>query len=118
MLSINQSRITHLEETLAAGGTNRRDKSEKLLDPDKFDGTRAKLDDFLTDIRLKMIGNHDRYPTEGNKINYAITRLEGKAKDQFRLYLIERSTMPIHTVEDVYAILEQAFGNANRKGTV
>ena len=36
-------------------------RSEKMPDPEKFDGTRNKVTDFLTQMRLKLTANQDRF---------------------------------------------------------
>src|SRR4030081_2581420 len=52
-------------------------KSEKLLDPDKFNGNCTKLDSFLEGIKLKLSSNADCYLTLKSQLQYACSRLEG-----------------------------------------
>jgi hypothetical protein len=56
-------------------------RGDKISDPDKFDGTRAKLRPFLGQLRLK-VGDRTRYPTDQDRLRYAANRLEGPALDQ------------------------------------
>ena len=45
-------------------------KSKKLPNPLIFDGNQNDLCPFVTKLRLKLLMNDDRYPTEASKISY------------------------------------------------
>ena len=49
--------------------------SEKLPDIVEYDGDMDKLDAWEQSLVQKMYANHDRYPTDQNKINYGENRL-------------------------------------------
>ncbi|KAK4183472.1 hypothetical protein QBC35DRAFT_418884, partial [Podospora australis] len=53
--------------------------SEKLPDPEKFDGSRANLRRFTQQVYGKMIANADRFPTPQGRLTYVAGRLTGKA---------------------------------------
>lgn len=96
-------------------------RSDKIPDPPIFDGTKAKLREFVTKLRLKMIGNADRYPTSHEKLVYAANRLEGTAMDQLMPYITvdegKGTKIDLESYEDLIRILEGAFGDPNKKVT-
>src|SRR5271170_2628109 len=48
-------------------------KSERLPDPEKFTGKREELRPFLAQLKNKLEGNADRYPTELERLRYALS---------------------------------------------
>ena len=64
--------VTHPEPTAAP------QRSEKLPDPPVFTGKRRELRSFLSRLRNKLTSNADRYPTEANRLYYALSRLGGE----------------------------------------
>ena len=46
-------------------------RSEKIADPDRFDGTREKLKVFKDQLMLKTSGNAARFPNTQHKLRYA-----------------------------------------------
>ena len=54
--------------------------SEKLPDITEYDGNMELLDAWEQSLVQKMYANHDRYPTDLNKINYAENRLTAGKK--------------------------------------
>ena len=87
--------------------------SERLADPDKFDGDRNKLLNFIDDIRLKFAINGDRYPTARERKAYVVSRLTGLAYQQVRPY-IRLGVPQVADFEQILEILEKAFGDPNR----
>jgi hypothetical protein len=85
-------------------------RSEKLPDPPVFTGKRRELRSFLSRLRNKLTGNADRYPTEANRLYYALSRLGGDAAD-----LVE----PLHpnSVQSLVTLLEATYGDPNRQAT-
>ena len=81
----------------------------KIPDPDKFDGTRAKLRPFLTQLTLKVAGFDD----ETAKLRYAINCLTGDALVQAQAY-VRNGVITFTTLEELTQMLETAFGNPNR----
>ena len=96
-------------------------RSDKIPDPAIFDGTKAKLREFATKLRLKMIGNADRFPTSHEKLVYAANRLERTAMDQMMPYITvdegKQTRIDLESYEDLIRILEGAFGDPNKKVT-
>jgi len=90
-------------------------REEKIPDPDKFDGTRAKLRTFIDQLRLK-VGDHGRYPTEQSKLRYAFSRLEGAAFDQVRVYLGD-DQITLNNMAELIRTLQNAFDDPDRTAT-
>lgn len=55
--------------------------SEKLPDPDKFEGNRPDLRRFLQQIHAKMTANADRFPTATSRLTYVAGTIAGKTYD-------------------------------------
>src|SRR5260370_15705202 len=51
--------------------------SERLPDPEKFEGDRQDLRRFISQIHEKMNGNRDRFPTAQTRMSYVTNRLKG-----------------------------------------
>ncbi|KAI0991232.1 hypothetical protein K3495_g16955, partial [Podosphaera aphanis] len=73
-------------------------RSEKFPDPEKFNGSRAKLPGFLTQLRMKLEVNDDRFRNESAKIIYSISRLEGRALDQVVPLVNSKPSAPFSSV--------------------
>ena len=96
--------------------SDKAEKSEKLPDPDPFDGTREKLIPFLFAIRSKLAINLNRYPTEDSKIDYVYSRLSGNAQAQI-LPRLQAELNKIDTCDQLLEHLERSFGDPDRRGT-
>src|SRR5438046_9323547 len=48
-------------------------KSERLPDPEKFTGKRNELRPFLAQLKNKLEGNADRYPSDQERLRYALS---------------------------------------------
>jgi chromosome segregation ATPase len=81
----------------------------KIPDPDKFDGTRSKLRQFLAQLRLKAATYND----EQDKLRLAVNCLRGEALDQALPYLTD-DRIDLTNLAALIDILERAFGNPNR----
>ncbi|KAH0608755.1 uncharacterized protein H6S33_001889 [Morchella sextelata] len=93
-------------------------RSEKLPDPEVFRGDRdrERLHLFKQQMKIKLLGNADRYPTLQSKLSYAFSRLEGVAANQFLQYVGEGSiTLP--SMVRFYEVLDTAFGDPDRMRT-
>ncbi|KAH0603713.1 uncharacterized protein H6S33_007372, partial [Morchella sextelata] len=93
-------------------------RSEKLPDPEVFRGDRdrERLHLFKQQMRIKLLGNADRYPTLQSKLSYAFSRLEGVAANQFLQYVGEGGiTLP--SMLRFYEVLDTAFGDPDRMRT-
>jgi Retrotransposon gag protein len=89
-------------------------KSERLPDPPMYAGGRRDLRQFITKLRIKLEGNADRFPTEQNRLYYAVGRLEkgaGATADPF----IRNKT--ITTVNQLISLLERTYDNPDRIAT-
>jgi Domain of unknown function (DUF4939) len=87
--------------------------SEKLPDPDKFDGTRSDLRRFLQQIHAKMSSNADRFPSAASRLTYVAGRLTGKAYN----LILPRTVLGVPQFADypeLLAYLENAFGDPDR----
>ncbi|KAI0995438.1 hypothetical protein K3495_g12740 [Podosphaera aphanis] len=92
-------------------------RSEKFPDPEKFDGSRTKLPGFMTQLRMKLEVNHDRFRNEAAKVIYSISRLEGRALDQVVPLVNANSSAPFPSVTAFIAHLEASFGDPDPRGT-
>jgi hypothetical protein len=87
--------------------------SEKLPDPEKFDGSRADLRRFTQQIYAKMKANADRFPTATSRLTYVAGRLTGRAYELI-LPKITYGLPQFPDYPDILAYLEKAFGDPNR----
>ena len=119
-LSMLQVKTQTLDELLQRANerpaTASTPRSMKLPDPDKFDGQRADLDRFLTQLRLKLQTNSDHFPTENARLGYAISRLDGVALKQVTPRLKE-DKIEFDNLTDLFEFLQTAFGDPNRAAT-
>jgi hypothetical protein len=91
-------------------------RSEKMPDPEKFHGDRAKLPDFLIEVRLKLLANRDRFLNENTMTMYDISSLDGAALRQIANF--------IHGINNDFASLQvlltyqdTSFGDPDPTGT-
>lgn len=84
----------------------------KISDPDKFDGNRDHLRNFLLQIRLKA----GMLPDDQTRLRYAISLLKGPALDQVAAY-IQNDRIDLSNLDQLTRILETAFGDPDRKST-
>jgi hypothetical protein len=92
-------------------------RSQKIPDPDRFNGDRDKLENFRLMMILKLKGNEDWYPTEQDRLRYIFSRLEGAAQQQVISRVRLDGSIEITSTEELWTILERAFGDPDRKGT-
>lgn len=91
-------------------------KTSKLPDTAMFNGDRAKVEYFIAQLRLKLNGNKDHFPTPQLQLSYAITRLEGQAMAQV-LPKISHGGIDFEDIEALFDFLRKAFGDPDRKAT-
>ncbi|KAI6777575.1 uncharacterized protein J7T54_004871 [Emericellopsis cladophorae] len=97
----------------AAGSTTSSRLSEKLPDPDKFEGSRSDLRRFLHQVHAEMTANADRLPTTTSRLTYVAGRLTGKAY----ALILPRTVFGIPQFSDypeLLTYLENAFGDPDR----
>jgi hypothetical protein len=92
-------------------------RSQKIPDPDRFNGDRDKLENFRLMVVLKLKGNEDWYPTEQDRLRYIFSRLEGSAQQQVISRVRLDGSIDFTSIEELWTVLERAFGDPDRKGT-
>ena len=90
------------------------DKSEKFPDPPAYDGNREGLRTFITSVKTKLTANADRFPEPQQRAAYVFGRLVGKAQSMIAPHMEQHSCKD---AEEVYTLLEHAFGDPDRAGT-
>ncbi|KAI0991155.1 hypothetical protein K3495_g17032, partial [Podosphaera aphanis] len=120
-VDLNIARAGHTQTATTSGATihdhTSNFRSEKFPDPEKFDGTRAKLPGFTTQLRMKLEVNHDRFRNESAKVIYSISRLEGRALNQVVPLVNTNPSAPFSSVIAFIAYLEASFGDPDPRGT-
>jgi len=87
--------------------------SERLPDPEKFNGDRKDLRRFVSQIHEKLTVNRDRFPTPQSRSSYVTSRLSGPPYAQILPY-IHKGVCQLPDYEDILDILDRAFGDPNR----
>jgi hypothetical protein len=87
--------------------------SERLPDPEKFNGDRKDLRRFVSQIQEKLTVNRDRFPTPASRCSYVTSRLSGSPYAQILPY-IRQGVCQLPDYEDILNILDRAFGDPNR----
>ena len=102
-----------------------RDRTAKIVDPDKFDGSRDKLKAFKDQLMLAVSGNQSRFPNLQHRLRYAYQFLTGKAQRTMRIHLRKVTTLDGEETYEVsfdsfaafLAALERHFGDPDEKHT-
>lgn len=87
--------------------------SERLPDPDKFQGERKDLRRFTSQIQEKLTVNIDRFPSPKSRCAYVTSRLSGAAYAQILPY-IRGGVCQLADYQEILDILDRAFGDPNR----
>ncbi|VTO92596.1 unnamed protein product [Fusarium graminearum] len=87
--------------------------TERLPDPDKFEGDGNDLRRFVSQIHLKLKANHDRFLTPLARMSYVTGHLSGRAYAQV-LPHIKLGECQLPDYPDIIDLLERAFGDPNR----
>lgn len=98
------------------GRTHTPPLSEKLPDPEKYNGVRGQLRSFVGQLRMKLRHNADRFSSEESRVVYAISRME-RSVVSVVAPLLDAGTLPCDTLEELVTLLERAFGDPDRQGT-
>ena len=85
---------------------------EKIPDPEKYEGDRDALPEFLLQLRLKA----PTLKNEQARLRYGISLLKGKALSQIRPY-VHADRIELEDLEALIAKLEAAFGDPDRRST-
>ena len=92
-------------------------KSEKYPDPELYNGERGdKLDQFIFGLTSKLKLNADRYPNPKSRLLYGYSRLLESAAAQ-ALPRLNAQHDKLVTVEQLIALLKQAFDDPDKQGT-
>ncbi len=87
--------------------------SQRLPDPPLFTGKKKDLVPFITQLRYKLEGNSDRFPTPRSQFLYAQSRIGGDAA----VILGPLYDKDIATTSQLIQFLETSYGDPNRKAT-
>lgn len=87
--------------------------SERLPDPEKFNGDRKDLRRFSSQIYEKMTVNRDRFPTPQSRMTYVTSRLMGQPYAQILPYIV-KGICRLSDYEAILELLDRAFGDPNR----
>ncbi|KAG0155295.1 hypothetical protein PDIDSM_870 [Penicillium digitatum] len=85
-------------------------RSERLPDPDKFEGDRKDLRRFSSQIKEKLNINRDRFPTPQSRMTFVTNRLKGTPYAQILPY-IRDGICQLNDFTDILDILERASGD-------
>jgi hypothetical protein len=90
----------------------------KLPDPPLFDGSSKDgptFENWLIQVKNKLRGNADSYPTEDLKIIYAAGRVSGNALALISPRLEATSRHAYDTVDELYEHLYELYGDPNKE---
>jgi hypothetical protein len=87
--------------------------SERIPDPEKFEGDRKDLRRFVSQIYEKMTANRDRFPTPISRMTYVTNRLRGPPYAQILPY-IKKGVCQLSDYEEILESLDHSFGDPNR----
>jgi Retrotransposon gag protein len=89
--------------------------SAKQPDPEIYYGDKEKLEPFIALVTLKLTVNRDRYPTEPERVAYAISRLGGDALGQIVPFIANGTDLDrLPTLDFIFEILRRAYGVSDR----
>lgn len=80
-----------------------------------YDGVKPELRNWITQLRLKLVGNTHRYPSPLAHLIYAINRLENHALVQVQPHVKDHSTVSFGFLDELIQLLKRAFGDPDRK---
>lgn len=92
-------------------------RTTKLPDPPKFSGKLTNgttFENWLVQVKNKLRGNSDHYPTEDLKVIYVTSLLEGNALALVTSRLDPDNSQYYQTVTDLYSHLLELYGDPNR----
>jgi len=93
-------------------------RTTKLPDPPLFDGSRkdgTTYDNWLIQVKNKLRGNADAYPTEDLRIIYAAGRVSGDALTLISPRLDAANHHAYATVRELYEHLDELYGDPNKE---
>lgn len=94
-------------------------RSVKHPDPDKFDGSPDKLDQWIIQTKIKLEANADHYPNVTAQIRYIYSRfsdiVQQRMVEHFRNYEDPTIQTSIHSAEDLFKLLREQFEDPARR---
>ncbi len=109
----NRDNTPATNSSLTSHGTGNR--VAKLPDPPLFSGEdRAMFDDWLVQIKNKLRGNYEMYPSESLKIIYVASRLTGTALALVTPRLDEDCQYAYLAVAELYTHLKELYSDPNK----
>lgn len=87
--------------------------SERLPDPEKFEGVRKDLPRFTSQVQEKLTVNRDRFPSPQSRMAYVTSRLRGDPYAQV-LPHIREGICQLKDYNEILDLLDRAFGDPNR----
>ena len=88
----------------------------KIPDPASFSGNRDDLPRWLAQVKVKLSVNSAHFPDNAARVGYLYSRLEGAAAQQLLPYFNSPTGLAlIPSTDSFYQVLENAFGNPDRK---
>jgi hypothetical protein len=93
-------------------------RTTKLPDPPLFDGSNKEgvtYNNWLIQVKNKLRGNADAYPTEDLKIIYAAGRVSGDALALISPRLDAANRHAYDTLDELYEHLEELYGDPNKE---
>lgn len=89
-------------------------RSERIPDRTMFDGTSATLPHFTLNLKAKLRTDADRFLSERAMVDYAVSRLVGKALDIITSHSDKATEdLTITTMVTLFGTLKEAFGDPN-----
>ena len=116
--AMEQHQVAHAQVHLPAPVANpvphpQAPKEPRVSLPDKFDGDRTKLRDFVNQIRLVFRLQPQRYSTEEIQVGFIGTLLTGTALSWFSS-LLEKNSPLMASLDQLFEELSRTFGERDR----
>ena len=92
--------------------------SLKHPNPEIFSRKRSNLVWFITQIKVKLYQNKDHFAAPKSDVFYLISRLEGDAITQVQPLIKSESKIDLKLITELFNLLQLAFSNPDKKGTV
>jgi len=101
----------------ASGGTTageKKEKRQKIPNPDKFSGERRDYRSWRSDVRLKLLGDGDLFHDEESKVIYVISLVSGDAKSHIIPYVRPGGVL-FPDVNSIFTVLDAAYEDPDIK---
>jgi hypothetical protein len=110
------NRVLHVLSRQALSGTDgeKKERSQKIPDPDKFSGERKHYRSWRSDVRLKLLGDGDLFRDEDSKVIYVISLVSGDAKNHIIPYVRPGGVL-FSDVDSIFGVLDAAYEDPDVK---